>query len=232
MAESFAVRHERATLMGLAFAAGFVDVAGFIALFSLFTAHVTGNFVLIGAAMAGGSASGLLAKLLALPVFIIAVAFARFAILWCERHQIAPFRPVVALQVLLLSLFLLLGRAAEPVIDANAPLAVLAGMSGVAAMGFQNALARLILPAFPPTTIMTGNTTQFVIDVIDLLRGDETLRAAALSRVKRMGPVLLAFVLGTSCGALGYSNFSFLCLLGPIATLTILATLESGNKPT
>ena len=35
----------------LAFTAGFVDTVGFIALFGLFTAHVTGNFVLIGAAL-------------------------------------------------------------------------------------------------------------------------------------------------------------------------------------
>jgi uncharacterized membrane protein YoaK (UPF0700 family) len=33
----------------LSFVAAFVDTCGFVALFSLFTAHVTGNFVLIGA---------------------------------------------------------------------------------------------------------------------------------------------------------------------------------------
>jgi uncharacterized membrane protein YoaK (UPF0700 family) len=37
----------------LAFVAGYVDTLGFVALFGLFTAHVTGNFVLIGAEIAG-----------------------------------------------------------------------------------------------------------------------------------------------------------------------------------
>lgn len=57
----------------LSFIAGFVDTVGFIALFGLFTAHVTGNFVMLGAGIAGESA-GALAKLLALPAFILTVA--------------------------------------------------------------------------------------------------------------------------------------------------------------
>ena len=65
--------HPLATSVLLAAVAGFVDTVGFIALFGLFTAHVTGNFVLIGAALAG-SGDGLLAKLLALPVFMLVVA--------------------------------------------------------------------------------------------------------------------------------------------------------------
>ena len=45
---------------------GYVDTAGFLALQGLFTAHVTGNFVTIGAALVFGT-SGVVAKLLALP---------------------------------------------------------------------------------------------------------------------------------------------------------------------
>jgi uncharacterized membrane protein YoaK (UPF0700 family) len=40
----------------LAFNAGYVDTFGFLSLHGLFTAHVTGNFVTIGAALALGSA--------------------------------------------------------------------------------------------------------------------------------------------------------------------------------
>lgn len=38
----------------LAFLAGFVDTAAFIHMSGLFVAHVTGNFVLLGAALATG----------------------------------------------------------------------------------------------------------------------------------------------------------------------------------
>lgn len=40
----------------LGFNAGYVDTAGFLALNGLFAAHVTGNFVTLGAALIHGSA--------------------------------------------------------------------------------------------------------------------------------------------------------------------------------
>jgi len=43
-----------------------LDTAGFLTLQALFTAHVTGNFVTLGASLALGT-SGAIAKLLALP---------------------------------------------------------------------------------------------------------------------------------------------------------------------
>src|SRR5438876_9035221 len=58
--------------------AGYVDTAGFLALNGLFTSHVTGNFVTLGAALVLGT-SGALAKVLALPVFCIVVLLARFS---------------------------------------------------------------------------------------------------------------------------------------------------------
>jgi len=60
------------------FLAGFVDTAGFLALQGLFTAHVTGNFVTIGASLIHGT-SEVLAKLLALPVFCLVIVVTRIA---------------------------------------------------------------------------------------------------------------------------------------------------------
>jgi uncharacterized membrane protein YoaK (UPF0700 family) len=48
----------------LSFVGGFVDVVGFIALFGLFTAHVTGNFIMIGLEMVHATELAI-AKLLA-----------------------------------------------------------------------------------------------------------------------------------------------------------------------
>src|SRR5258706_15489007 len=70
------VPHASLLSIDLAFVAGYVDTVGFVALFGLFTAHVTGNFVMIGSAVAHQSGSVLL-KLLVFPAFISAVALTR-----------------------------------------------------------------------------------------------------------------------------------------------------------
>jgi uncharacterized membrane protein YoaK (UPF0700 family) len=62
----------------LSFNGGYVDTAGYIALQGLFTAHVTGNFVTIGSALVFGT-SGVVAKLLALPVFCAVIIVTRLA---------------------------------------------------------------------------------------------------------------------------------------------------------
>jgi len=62
----------------LSFNGGFVDTVGFLGLSGLFVAHVTGNFVTLGAALVLGS-HGILNKVLALPEFIAVIALARLA---------------------------------------------------------------------------------------------------------------------------------------------------------
>src|SRR5689334_22991144 len=53
--------------------AGMVDVIGYLSLGKLFTAHVTGNLVVIAALLVHGGPPNM-AQILAVPVFIVAVA--------------------------------------------------------------------------------------------------------------------------------------------------------------
>src|SRR5258708_289585 len=88
----------------LSFIAGFVDTCVFVALFGLFTAHVTGNFVLIGAELVHHSGVDVLVKVAALPVFVLAVALAVKLTDALERRGRARIPPVLYAQALLLVL--------------------------------------------------------------------------------------------------------------------------------
>jgi len=208
----------------LSFAAGYVDVVGFAALFGLFTAHVTGNFVMIGVQLIGAS-EGLLTKLLALPTFAVAVGCTRLAETALRRHG-KPVTPVLFLvEGVLLAVFMATGLAVLPLTDADAgaPLVVICGLLGVAAMGVQNAMSRTILSEAGPTTIMTGNTTQIVIDVVDLPSAAPEARAAIRRRLGKMLPAVIGFAAGAIIGALAFRHFSFWCVLLPTLILLILA---------
>lgn len=202
----------------LAFIAGYVDVVGFISLFGLFTAHVTGNFIMIGVDVAG-NAPGLLAKLLALPAFVLAVAATRLAEVRIARTGRSPVAPLLLVEAVLLALFMAASLHAAPVTDPSAPAAIVAGMLAVVAMGMQNALSRTSLLDLGPTTIMTGNTTQIVVDLVDLPTASGPQRDAIRRRLRKMGPALAAFALGAILGALGYARFSVWCVLLPTALL-------------
>lgn len=217
---------------GLAFVAGFVDVVGFVALFGLFTAHVTGNFVLIGAEIVHAGV-GVVAKLFALPVFIVAVIAVRFIVLAYEKRAASPLRCLLLLQAALLLAFMAAGLCIQPVVDPDALPAVATGLVGVAAMAVQNGTGRLVLGNHAPTTIMTGNTTQAVIDAVDILRlpaGSEPRKAAA-DRFRRMAPALAAFAAGAILGAVGYRFGSFWCLAVPGIALLGLATAFGRPRP-
>src|SRR6202167_1604732 len=92
---------------------GYVDSAGFLALQGLFSAHVTGNFVTLGAALVLGT-SGVVAKLLALPMFCLVVLVTRLLSLALPAHGWPALRALLGLKLLLLSVGAYLAIALGP----------------------------------------------------------------------------------------------------------------------
>src|ERR1700709_638341 len=86
----------------LSFNGGYVDAAGYLALHGLFTTHVTGNFVTLGASLVLGT-SGALAKLLALPMFCIVVFAVRLLSVALVAKRLPALRTVLGLKVVLLT---------------------------------------------------------------------------------------------------------------------------------
>jgi uncharacterized membrane protein YoaK (UPF0700 family) len=200
----------------LAFNGGFVDTVGFLGLQGLFTAHVTGNFVTLAATVEMGW-HGFIAKLLALPEFVIVVALARMAGSAMRARGLPALSILLAAKVGLLLAFFVLAVALKPFPDSDAPAALLVGFAGVAAMAVQNAVQRVHFASLPPTTLMTGNTTQAVLDAVDLVSGAEHGDASAVrARFARTLRGIVWFAAGCAAAAVLYHFVDFWCLVVPV----------------
>lgn len=208
--------------------AGYVDTAGFLALQGLFTAHVTGNFVTFGAAMVMGT-SGATAKLLALPVFCIVVTATRLLSYSLPSMGLPVLRTLLSVKLLLLIAGAVLAIRFGPFADGNAIAAIVTGMVLVCAMAIQNAVHRIHLGSAPPTTLMTGTTTQIMIDIADVLRGGAAdAIAAAKGRLRRMSVNVMVFATGCAAGALCFSRLHEWCFVIP-PLLAIAPVLMAGS---
>ena len=201
----------------LSFTGGFVDTAGFLGLQGLFTAHVTGNFVTLGATLVLGT-HGAVAKLLALPEFVLVVALVSIAADVLARRRWPAVPLLLSAKVLLLIAFFALAVALGPFPDSDAPAALMTGFAGVAAMAVQNAVQRIHLGSLPPGTLMTGNTTQAVLDAVALMRGAKSDQAPAVrGRFNRMFAAVGWFAAGCALAATLYAWVGFWCLVVPAA---------------
>jgi uncharacterized membrane protein YoaK (UPF0700 family) len=207
--------------------AGFVDTAGFLALQGLFTAHVTGNFVTLGASLVLGT-SGAVAKLLALPVFCVVVILTRLLSSALLRSNRAALKILLGLEVALLVAGAVLAIRLGPFGDGDAWQAVTTGMVLVAAMAIQNAAHRIHLGTAPPSTLMTGTTTQIMIDLADLMSGTATDHMHEVKeRLKRMATSLFCFAIGCAAGALAFVASPTWCFAVPVGLVAIsLLTLS------
>lgn len=208
--------------------AGYVDTAGFLALHGLFTAHVTGNFVTIGAALVTG-ASGITAKLLALPVFCVVVMCARLLRYRLIARATPVLRSLLLIKLLLLVAAALMALRYGPFGAGDSWSGTLTGMTLVAAMAIQNALHRVHLASAPPSTLMTGTTTQIMLDIADRIHGVPTEQQPAINtRLTRMMAAVLAFAVGCAAAALLYAFVGMWCFVVP-ALLALGAYLRHGD---
>jgi uncharacterized membrane protein YoaK (UPF0700 family) len=215
----------------LSFNGGFVDTVGYLSLQGLFTAHVTGNFVTLGASLVLGT-SGVAAKLLALPVFCVVIIATRLISLRLPPNWRA-FQTMLTVMLVLLLGAAAMAISVGPFTDGDAAPAIVMGMILVAAMAIQNAANRIHLTSFPPSTLMTGTTTQIMIDVADSLRGvSGGARDAIRSRLGKMSVAVAGFVAGAGAGALLFHALGVWCFaVPPVVVLFTRIAAQSWPTP-
>ena len=216
----------------LSFNGGFVDTAGFVGLQGLFTAHVTGNFVTLGATLISGT-HGVLAKVLALPEFVFVVALVHALGLASAARQAPALRVLLSAKVLLLLAFFILAVALGPFPDSDAPRALVTAFAGIAAMAVQNAVQRVHLAKLPPSTLMTGNTTQAVLDAVDLWRGAEPGQVPIVrARFSSLLRSILWFGAGCAGAAVLYAWIGFWSLGVPVIVSAAANLARTLDEPT
>jgi uncharacterized membrane protein YoaK (UPF0700 family) len=215
-------RAVQALLIVLSVIAGCTDIIGFLGLNGLFTAQITGNWVLLAAHVVAGSQMEL-AKVLSVPTFMVIVGLTMLLADKLETMGLASLCPLLLLQFLLLAGFLLLCVAAGRHIDPNATIAILAGMLGVSAMAVQNALVQVSLKGAATTAVMTTNFTRLAMDACTMLfRGDQDKAAKARRRAAGTLPVIAGFVVGCGLGAASEAALALRSLVLPTG-LALLA---------
>lgn len=146
----------------LAFTAGFCDAATFTAAQELFSAHVTGNFVVFAYDLIRGAETQSWLKLLSFPVFTLAVIASGY---YAPKLK-SPYTLLFVEGVILLvtgGLDLAFDRP-------GTTWAAILPYVIVLAMGIQNAFGRMYATAaYAPTTMMTGNVTQLTLDIAKIL---------------------------------------------------------------
>ncbi len=228
------VTPSRVRMAVLSGVAGFVDAAGFVTLAGLFPAHITGELVGAAAGMSAASGAVEASRLSVIAVFLGAVVVGALVSRAFRQRGRSPLAALFGLMALLLLLFSATGGLLPWLVRAESPFnESLKRCSVVAAMGLQNVVMRHALTSSCPTTVMTGNLTQFIVELVELLlprmkvpgRVSERPSKSQV-RLRVLGTALGAFLLSATLGGALTSKFGAISVSLPALAVALLAIRE------
>jgi uncharacterized membrane protein YoaK (UPF0700 family) len=201
----------------LSFVAGYADTSTFVGADGLFSAHVTGNFVIFAYDIVTNQIANSWIKLIAFPVFILAVFTSTLIIDHVNDDKRAVNRLIIMEGFLLMtagliSWFYKYANTVSIIKD-------LIPMFVVFALGLQNACGRFFAKEFlAPTTVMTGNVTQSIIDLAAYLKNNDQEKQNLKLKIVHNLYVILPFLTGCISGglitkAIGLESVVFIGLL-------------------
>ena len=218
----------------LSVVAGYVDSCTYLGLFGVFVAQATGSFVLAGTLFVKSEPVSL-AKLFAIPFFFFAGMAVTVLVHSMRGRPRATLAWSLVIECLLLIGLVVLSWVGAPFRGPDTPGAIIALLFGMAAMGVQSALVRLLMRGVASTNVMTTNTTLLAINAAEILLGWIESRkvgstgslnpnyAQARNEFAALLPLGLGFFVGTALGAIAYINFGLPCVLLAIFPVGSLA---------
>jgi uncharacterized membrane protein YoaK (UPF0700 family) len=180
--------------------AGMVDVIGYLTL-KLFTAHVTGNIVVIAAQLVYGGSPPKLDQILSVPVFVLAVAGVWFGAQVLNKSGLDLSRPLLLIQLLLLACVLIVAVHYRASVAPNGLVADVTAMIAISAMACQFSLLQLAMPGAPSTAVMTGNLTKAVLAFLETASDRQPLMPDSGAQLKGAIRQVLGFFVGCLLGA-------------------------------
>ena len=203
----------------LAITAGYCDTVTFVSANNLFSAHVTGNFIVFAYDIMKHADTDSWLKLLTLPVFIAAViSGGSIAARSSGPRALLMIEGVILTVSGIIWIILFLAGA-----DSGKWVGLSVAMCIVFSMGLQNAFGKIYSKeTYGPTTMMTGNVTQAALDMGKLLKKGvpdlvtkEGLRHQAIT--------ISGFLMGCLLGAVLGKIFGLAAVLLPGVAIIIYA---------
>ncbi len=223
----------------LAGVAGSVDAIGYLSVFHIFTAHMTGNTVDAAVSAAQGQWRDALARVVVVPLFVLGVTLGAAAIEVASRLGVRrPMPLALGLEGLLLLGAIVVGDVPGPrratagaVANGLSPYVALL----VLAMGLQNTALRRVGAISLRTTYITGTLTTLAEELVHYLgcwldrapgHPHDTARAArqreAAAHVWLLAGVWCAYALGAIMGTWAELSWTGWSLSLPLVALAVI----------
>lgn len=226
----------------LAWVAGFVDAVGFLTLFHLFTAQMSGNLTAMGADIGLASWHDAVLRAFPIPMFALGVGAGILVLELAARRGV---RSGVALGLTFEALLLVAFMVAGTVLihagalrgRSNAAFYALGSLAALA-MGLQTASIQRVSGRIVYTTFLTGMLTNFSEDCVaylfwrhDAAHGGPPQRGrrwerVAVRRLLLLAAILAAYAAGAALGGFGDAQWSLAALLAPLAALACVIALD------
>ena len=199
-----------ATLL-LSFIAGYCDIVTFASADNIFSAHVTGNFIVFVCQVLNGSDGNNWIKLLTFPIFIISVVIGG----WIAFYSTNRFLLLLIEGIILVASGLIPWLFRISNVSSGEWITYMTAMFIVFAIGLQNAFGKLYADeTYAPTTMMTGNVTLLSLNIGTLIRArfDD---AISLLSFKKLLVAIGGFLAGCFLGGLMSIQFGLSAVIFP-----------------